>query len=135
MLNEKLIPSSIARKSDVEQINKRLGYSSEEQVIGTYYGKNLYRKNFKFNELATGTNNVAHGIDNLNEIINAYGSCKRNDDKIQPIPRIDASELNWQIGVTDIDTQKFQIFVGSRYSSASKIKSGNVTLEYTKTTD
>lgn len=104
-------------------------------MIGTWFGKKLYRKSFRFNELATGTNNVVHGIDNLNEIINAYGSCKRNDDKIQPVPRVDASELGWQIGITDIDTQNFQVYVGTRYNGASKIKSGNTTLEYTKTTD
>ena len=117
------------------QVDDPNTYSSEEVVIGTWFGKKLYRKSFRFNELATGTNNVVHGIDNLNEIINAYGSCKRNDDKIQPVPRVDASELSWQIGITDVDTQSFQVYVGTRYNGTSKIKNGNVTLEYTKTTD
>lgn len=110
-------------------------YYDEEIVIGTYYNKTLYRKNFKFSELTTGTNSITHGISTLNEIINVYGSCQRNDNKIQPIPRTDASELSWQIGISDIDTQTFQIYVGSRYSGTSKIKSGNVTFEYTKTTN
>lgn len=117
------------------QVDDPNTYSSEEVVIGTWFGKKLYRKSFRFNELATGTNNIVHGIDNLNEIINAYGSCKRNDDKIQPVPRVDASELSWQIGITDVDTQSFQLYVGTRYNGTSKIKNGNVTLEYTKTTD
>lgn len=110
-------------------------YSSEEVVIGTWFGKKLYRKSFRFNELATGTNNIVHGIDNLDEIINTYGSCKRNDNKIQPVPRVDITELSWQIGITDVDIQSFRIDIGSRYSGTSKIKSGNITLEYTKTTD
>lgn len=117
------------------QVDDPNTYSSEEVVIGIWFGKKLYRKSFRFNELATGTNNIVHGIDNLNEITNAYGSCKRNDDKIQPVPRVDASELGWQIGITDVDTQSFQLYVGTRYNGASKIKNGNVTLEYTKTTD
>ena len=134
MLNEKLIPSSIARKSDVEQINKRLGYSSEEQVIGTWFGKNLYRKTFYRSVLINGTQEtINHGIQNVDKIWQDISM----SFVIWPtgfhanIPFLNNATYDSSIFVYEINSTSFKLKSSLNRSNLS----GYITLLYTKTTD
>ena len=111
-------------------------YSTDEQRIGTWVdGNPLYRKTFIITSISTGSNYITHNIDNLGDLTNVYGNCLRKDGKWQPAIRTDSTLMDWQIGVNDIDSTQFVLMVGSKYTNTIVLTKGNITLEYTKTTD
>jgi hypothetical protein len=134
MLNEKLIPSSIARKSDVEQINKRLGYSSEEQVIGTWIdGKPIYRKVINIGKLQTtkGAFSYDHGINNIDYFTKVEGIMNNGTEwfSMNACYR-GVNNYTYDFGLLATKT-KITCSTQTDRSAYSAI----VTLEYTKTTD
>ena len=134
MLNEKLIPSSIARKSDIEQINKKFGYSNEEQVIGTWFGKKLYRKTFYRNVLINGTQEtVAHGIKNIDKIWldPSHSFAIWQNGQINNLPFLNNEDYSYSIFVYEINSSSFKLKSAMNRSNLS----GYITFFYTKTTD
>lgn len=131
-INEKLIPKTLARESDVEKINKKLGYSSEEQVVGTWIdGKSIYRKVIKdINVTDNMSKIISTGLSNVN-VINIYGEYHTTDyDVVQTIPYISSSK-EYVIEIISMNKG-----ANIRYRTASVFNGkSNIVLEYTKTTD
>lgn len=79
MLNEKLIPSTIARKNDVDEqigrINNKFVYSTKEQIIGNWInGKPIYRKIITGSLVNVGNDWTSiTNINNVDEVINLNG--------------------------------------------------------------
>lgn len=132
-INEKLIPSSIARKSDVEKINKKLGYSSEEQVIGTWFGKPIYRKVINIGKLQAtkGAYSYDHGISNIDYFTKVEGIMSNGTEwfSMNACYR-GVSNYAYDFGLLATKT-KITCSTQTDRSAYSAI----VTLEYTKTTD
>lgn len=141
MLNELLI-KELSNKvdtntSEIQSIKDAEVYSTSEVKTNKVWidGKPIYRKSFIITSISTGSNYITHNIDNLGDLINVYGNCLRKDGKWQPALRTDSTLLDWQIGVNDIGSTQFVLMVGSKYTGSVVITKGNITLEYTKTTD
>lgn len=135
---DNLIGNATDKAPSQRAVNEALldTYSTEEKRIGTWGdGKPLYRKTFILTSISTGSNYITHNIDNLGDLTNVYGNCLRKDGKWQPALRTDSTLLDWQIGVNDIGSTKFVLMVGSKYTNTLVLTKGNITLEYTKTTD
>ena len=133
-INEKLIPSSIARKSDVEKINKKLGYSSEEQVIGTWIdGKPIYRKVINIGKLQAtkGAYSYNHGISNIAYFTKVEGIINNGTEwfAANSVYR-GVNNYTYDFGLLATKT-KITCSTQTDRSAYSII----VTLEYTKTTD
>jgi len=105
--------------------------TTEEVVIGTYNGKPLYRKAVLIPALASaaGTTNYAHGIANIEKIMNGKNSHATNGITWIPIP-FAYSSLADTIGVL-ATASNVGISVGQYRGNFS----ATIFLEYTKTTD
>ena len=121
-------PSVKAVKTALKQV-----YSTEEQVIGTWMGKPLYRKSMVITEGFNTEMLVAHGIDNFGELIDVTATIY-NHSAWHKMPAIYAPDITtyvssaYSVNVEDV----YITMSGSVAYAASKI---NVTIEYTKTTD
>ena len=106
-------------------------YSLEEQVIGTWFDKPLYRKTV---ELGTLPNNsekqIAHNINNLDILVNCYGTAKDTNGNIFVFPNVDNDGLKCSVRLV-ADSTNLKVVTGSDRSGFS----GYATIEYTKTTD
>lgn len=108
-------------------------YSTDEQVIGTWFGKKLYRTTFYRSKLINGTEEtVNHGIANVDKI---WPDVSKSF-AIWPtgftgnLPYLNSNFAN-SIFLTDIDKTTFKLTSGLNRSNLS----GYITLLYTKTTD
>jgi hypothetical protein len=112
-------------------------YSKEEQVIGTYFGKPLYRKVLKINALPSTTKETmyAHGIENLEIVTNIYGTAildQGNGSIYQMIlPYCPVTGLENGVSVSRSTAGNIAIQCGKDRS----IWNAEIVLEYTKTTD
>jgi hypothetical protein len=116
------------------ELNKANTYSTEEQVIGTWAdGKPIYRKIASFDKI--GNINFDVPIDNLT---NAHCQVKSKlDSGWRNIPWLynyndAAGDVRWTGSFYVSSTGLVMFQVGSTLGDISK---GNITIEYTKTTD
>ena len=113
-------------------------YSEEEKVVGQWIdGKPIYQKTVYTASLnASGTDTViAHGISNLDHIINAFGytyggAGTSRRSTLSPY----FNNGNWQCSFYINDTNVV-IQIGSSFYTAHKDQGAYITLQYTKTTD
>ena len=122
------------KQSTINQI----AYSSEEQVIGTWFGKPLYKKTYVATDL-----NVRETFVKLDETVekvtNFYGNIIFRGT-VKPIPAIDFS---YEDGITicscsylpKTESWKPNNFYMVSSNDNSKIGGYDLTVEYTKTTD
>ena len=107
-------------------------YDDQERVIGTWFGKPLYRKVIEVNQYS-GNFNVIHNIENLDYVTNFYGTFKRKDG-VQTVTTAVAVD-NYNIKIFDMTSTQFSVNVGQNLTDNLAVEKCMVTLEYTKTTD
>lgn len=120
---------------DESKMNKT-NYSTEEQVIGTWFGKPLYMKTIVYTSgwIIGGEASLTHGIANLDEIVSYKAKYLRSDGSTQFIPTIHADIQRWASGIYDFSSTGFNIYIGTLNNNFT-INKLIITLEYTKTTD
>lgn len=110
-----------------------LNYSTDEQVVGTWIdGKPLYQKTVSCGALKnTGNTTKAHGISNLENVINLYGiGIDPSNTKWYPLPfSYTTAAGNIKL---DADSTNVSIITGQ---DRTYITTTYVTIQYTKTTD
>lgn len=123
--------------NDLETRIKKLDdniYSLEEQVIGTWMGKPLYRKVYETTTYATAFNVPTENIERLVDI---KGMLQRSDyvNVWQPIPsRLDNAGMSAQFGIITLgNSTNINVVLGSSWESS--FRRIVIILEYTKTTD
>lgn len=115
-------------------------YDTSEHVIGTYFGKPLYKKGFEFASLTFSSQSVSVNNDlaNIEDIVNYGGSFyESRDDRNIPLPftrKIYNEHVNIQAVVLNSDhSVDLQLVTNSDwYQTIQNVK---IWLEYTKTTD
>lgn len=107
-------------------------YSTTEIKTASTWTNNkpIYRKVIETGAIANTSKSVAHGISNLGIVISIYGIAITSGNAYFTIPRIVATALNQQIGLS-ADATNVTIDAGSVASFANSF----VVIEYTKTTD
>ena len=113
-------------------MSRRFKYSTEEQVVGTWIdGKPIYQKTVNFGALPNATEKkVAHGISNLDEVINFVGVTTNSDGITLSLPFAHETTIAKNIRFA-INTN--EVIIGTGIN-----RTGNnayVTIQYTKTTD
>ena len=108
-------------------------YSTEEQVVGTWMGKPLYKKTINFGSFPNATNKrIAHGISNIEMIpFFLYGWYDSDDQRWYSNGRTGADNV---ICLINIDSTSV-ILQGGKINWTNRTSNGNVTIYYTKTTD
>ena len=114
-------------------------YSTEEVIVGKWFGKPLYRKCFQLNiESSMGTTAFTHNIANIDEYTpNCKGIIKRTENRAIPVPFIYLDDTKWSTGL-ELNNDSFGVDVGSKLREQLDTSSNYnciVVLEYTKTTD
>ena len=110
-------------------------YSTEEQRIGTLFGKPLYRKYLNFN-LATSTiyNSISHNISDIDYIIKVEGSAYDGHEfYIMPAALPSDNVAKYGLAIQSITKTNVHIYSGTEN------KANNINVKmfvyYTKTTD
>jgi hypothetical protein len=112
-----------------EYINGALDYSADEQVIGTWLGKPLYRKVVEFGTLPNNTSKtVAHNISNLGIVV-SLKAISQDNTNIIPIPFFSSANTNC-ISIY----ANFSNIVITTYADKTTL-SARVIIEYKKSTD
>lgn len=117
-----------------EKITKSTTYSMEETVVGTWFGKPLYRKVIDFGALPNATTKeIAHNITNIDKFIKVEGIATRQDATkfTQSLPLVYMSSDSAYNTTLGVNTTSIEI----RCTEDRSMFKGYVTLEYTKTTD
>ena len=114
-------------------------YSTEEVIVGKWFGKPLYRKCFQLNiESSKNTTDFVHGIANIEEYTsNCKGIIKRTENRAIPIPFTYPDDIQWSTGI-ELNRDSVGVDVGSKLREQLDTSSNYnciVVLEYTKTTD
>lgn len=106
-------------------------YSTDEQIVGSWIdGKPLYQKTVELGTLPNNsTKSVAHGISNLNEIVEIKGIVKSGTTFMQ-LGKPSTSDIHWSIEL-EVAGNNVAVTTGSDRTSWT----GVCTLKYTKTTD
>ena len=119
----------------INEVDNKFNYSTEEQVVGTYLGKPLYRKVVPVNFSTSSTSaETPHGISNIGYI------CKQNLNWFDKVDKV-WYEQNKDAGVGDyfikIDfvTSTNIVIKQNAYNWQSRTSDRYCILEYTKTTD
>ena len=107
---------------------KSNNYSSNEKCIGTWInGKPLYRKIVAIANIGAAlTNDIAHGISNLDQITNSFIVLYSGNGNFYPLPWTRGGYAGYQIN---------RQYINFWFSSSWDGYKGMATLEYTKTTD
>lgn len=119
----------------INEVYQNNVYSTDETVIGTWFGEKLYRKTYEISSPVSGDRNIDHNISNLKQIILATGNMITKDNRFQYIPRSVPSNTIYDLNIGDITTTTFSLQIGSGYVSSLAPKKVFVVLEYLKTTD
>lgn len=115
----------------VKEINNKNIYSTEEQIIGIWLDKPLYRKVVDVGNLPeNNTMEVAHGILNFGRMIKISGTVFSQTGNNFPLPYSSVDMLGDNIMVY-CNAANIVIKTGSNRTHLA----GYVILEYTKTTD
>ena len=115
-------------------------YSDTERKIGIWRdNKPLYQKTIEISQIPNqNTQTIAHGIANVDRIVNITGICYSRTDvdpnyASTPLPRIQDNSTTANLGV---DANRTNIVLKGRGTDFSSIYAKvTVTLQYTKTTD
>ena len=115
-------------------------YSDVERKIGIWRdNKPLYQKTIEITQIPNqNTKNIAHGIANIDRIVDINGICYARTDidpnyASTPLPRIQDNSTSANMGV---DANRTNIVLKGRGTDFSSIYATvTVTLRYTKTTD
>lgn len=107
-------------------------YDDQERVIGTWFGKPLYRKVVAFtSKSSNGWNDIT--VPRIEEVVRAYGKIKRNDST-NPI-----AYIAFPTGLASYDYVMIQFGIGyvafDIHCSYLLNSPGLIVYEYTKTTD
>lgn len=118
---------------------KAVHYSTNEQVIGTYFGKTLYEKGFNVGtqSFSSGQITITNDLSNIDEIVEWGGSAKEpRDNRNIPIPYMRKTWnecVNLQVVQLSNGTVSTAIVTNdSWYTSLENIK---IWIRYTKTSD
>lgn len=114
----------------IQKENKK--YSTEEQRIGTFLGKPLYKKTLNLNTPSTTSNTVVGNFDSTFIVRHYYGDINvAASNQLLPINFYFTEEYNITTYVTNSKGD-----INMKVGSASYInQAATITLEYTKTTD
>lgn len=120
-----------------EAIEEKAAYLSEEQVIGTWMGKPLYRKTISFNDTISASYPIEkeHNISNVSYIFidtaHSFVMDISNNNSIPlPTPCSDGN-FDDEVGV-QVDATKIKMYARTTWNTGwIKV----VTVNYTKTTD
>ena len=104
-------------------------YDGQERVIGTWFGKPLYRKVFTTDNAIIDTSSL-----NVEHYVKIYGFCTRADGEEMPIPKA-YPEAAWNVCINQTTSTVIGITVGSGYTGNIAVTGYTVIIEYTKTTD
>lgn len=117
-------------RDEMQEINERNSYSTEEVVIGTWInGKPLYRKVFDAGNLPdTTTKTITTGFSNI-KCTKLYGIMYAFGMAAKPLPFEGLSDYDVRISMT----QSGDIDITADYNASTD--TGYVIVEYTKTTD
>lgn len=117
---------------NTNQINSST-YSTNEIVIGTWLGKPLYRKVIDFGTLPdAGFKNVAHGIENFEDMTKIIAVGKSSTGSSYPIPLVgNGSIFSGATATIRVDATNVTIATTTNISAHTAM----VILEYTKTTN
>lgn len=117
----------------VEEMTKDI-YSTEEQVIGTYLGKPLYRKTIVDTTFRTDFYSIAN---NIEQFVNQYGYVQRKD--YIGMSQFINSRVGTEMSIQFLsNTEKgIQIDWGENWKNnySTLFNKITITAEYTKTTD
>lgn len=118
--------------SAINELKKGEIFSLEETITNKIWidDKPIYRKVVPTGTISNAPKNVAHRISNLGTITELEGFVMTSSGNSYTLPRVVATALNQQIGLS-VDSTNITIDAGN---SASFIDSF-VIIEYTKTTD
>lgn len=111
-----------------------LDYSTEEQATGQKWidGKEIYRKTFASVGSFTSPISIAHGISNIDTIVNKNGTLYYGST--YHAISIDHAETGNSVAHSIINSDNIVLNYGSDYSGVNAISKYDVTLYYTKTT-
>lgn len=115
----------------INEVNDKLNYSTEEQRVGTWIGKPLYRKVVYLNTLPNNAIDVryATGITTNIDVIKMYGKAyNTRNNRTFPLPFVGSNFISW---IYDNSTN--EILITTTLDRSSLI--GYAIIEYTKTTD
>lgn len=116
---------------EYKEIGNKQHYSTEEQVIGTYLGKKLYRIVIRINSITTSNSDLANiQYLHIDDLVTLKGTIYTDVGSKFPIPLYDSANNYSVIFISEAGVLRGRASIGS--GSLSKIL---VTLEYTKTTD
>lgn len=104
-------------------------YSIDEQVVGTWFGKPLYRKTFIIDSGISSGMTIQHGISNFDLLVKVEGSFRRTDGKMNGL--LIGTSDNYSVNIYDVTTSQFSLTKGNSIS----VDYIHVSLYYTKTTD
>lgn len=130
-INKSIIQYTKTTDSSVE-IGSDTDYSTTEKIVGTWIdGKPIYQKTIDCGALPNNTLKiVAHGINNLNHVINYSGWCYDSTGLDGPVVFVSPSSIAAQVSLY---SDKINLHIGSGNDLSDF--SCYVTLQYTKTTD
>ena len=115
-------------------------YDDQERVVGTWFGKPLYQKTLYYDntDFAVGSTTLTHNIDNVKMIMFKEAVLYRDYDKtFQMIADVDSDMANWGIGIRNMTTTSFKLWLGNMNGMSSQLMYDYmyITFRYTKTTD
>lgn len=119
----------------INEVNNKFNYSTEEQRIGTLFGKPLYRKYLNFN-LSTSTiyNSISHNISDIDDIFKIEGRVYDGTEfYIIPASLPTDNVLKYGVAIQSITKSKINIYTGTE--NKTRNMNAKVFIYYTKTTD
>lgn len=133
---DNLIDNSTENAPSQRAVNEALldTYSAEEQVIGTWFGKPIYRKSFFVSGFPTFTNNkysFNHNIENFGVCLKIYGVLYDTGNQAYfNLPYVGRGSVDIMLYSTSS-----LIYVEQSPYGNNRLKDFYITIEYTKTTD
>lgn len=117
----------------VHAVNERFTYSTDEQVIGIWLGKPLYRKTVSCGVLPNNTSKTINtNIANISRVVRMYGYSFNGTNTFFPIPHSNPNPVSLSFFNASNDNNGITIQTTIDRSGFTETY---VTIEYTKTTD
>lgn len=119
---------------NAEKINNLQDFLSEEQLVGTWFGKKLYKRTLYRTKLINGGYEIVkHNIPDVDTMWSdpSYSFAIWQNGLINHIPYMNLEQASNSIAIYDFTTTSFTLKSGMDRTNLS----GYITLLYTKTTD
>lgn len=97
---------------DESKMNKT-NYSTEEQVIGTWFGKPLYRKCISITSEFNTSMQIAHGVPNLYEITDYHGNIWWENYPSRIFPSINPFDNNFSASLYSYNNNNLDLVIGN----------------------